>query len=44
MNDTNSQPAASNDEAEIRKLIEQWAKAVREGNTAGIRTDHDSEI
>jgi uncharacterized protein (TIGR02246 family) len=44
MNATKSQPAASNDEAEIRKLIEQWAKAVREENRAAIPADHDPGI
>ena len=44
MNDTKSQPVASNDEAEIHKLIEQWAKAVREENRAAIRADHDPSI
>jgi len=44
MNDTKSQLATSNDELEIRKLIEQWAKAVREENRAGIRADHDPGI
>jgi hypothetical protein len=44
MNDTKSQPAASNDESEVCKLIEQWAEAVGEGNTTGIRADHDSEM
>jgi ketosteroid isomerase-like protein len=44
MNDTKSQPVPSNDEAEIRKLIEQWAKAVREENRAAIRADHDPDI
>jgi uncharacterized protein (TIGR02246 family) len=44
MNDTKSQPATSNDELEIRKLIEQWAKAVREENRAAIRADHDPSI
>ena len=28
----------------IRALIERWAKAVRDGNRAGIRADHDAEI
>ena len=32
MNDTKPPPATSNDELEIRKLIEPWAKAVREEN------------
>ena len=36
-----SQLATSNDEADIRALIERWAKAVREENRAGIRADHD---
>jgi uncharacterized protein (TIGR02246 family) len=44
MNDTKSQLATSNDELEIRKLIEQWAKAVREENRAAIRADHDPNI
>jgi ketosteroid isomerase-like protein len=44
MNDAKSQPATSNDELEIRKLIEQWAKAVREENRAAIRADHDPNI
>jgi uncharacterized protein (TIGR02246 family) len=33
-----------NDQAQIRALIERWAKAVREENRAAIRADHDSEI
>ena len=44
MNDAKSQPATSNDELEIRKLIEQWAKAVREENRAAIRADHAPNI
>ena len=44
MKDTKSQPATSNDELEIRKLIEQWAKAVREENRAAIGADHDASI
>jgi uncharacterized protein (TIGR02246 family) len=35
---------SSEDEAEIRVLIEKWAKAVRDENWAGIRADHDPEI
>jgi ketosteroid isomerase-like protein len=31
-------------EAQIRALIERWAKAVREENRAAIRADHDSNI
>jgi uncharacterized protein (TIGR02246 family) len=33
-----------NNEAQIRALIERWAKAVREENRATIRMDHDSDI
>ena len=44
MNDTKSQPAASHNEAEIRTLIERWAKAVREEDRAAIRADHDPGI
>jgi ketosteroid isomerase-like protein len=33
-----------NDEAQIRALIERWAKAVREENRAAIRMDHDPGI
>jgi uncharacterized protein (TIGR02246 family) len=33
-----------NNEAQIRMLIERWAKAVREENRAAIRMDHDSDI
>src|SRR5256885_8198869 len=39
-----SQPALSNDEAEIRNLIDQWAKAVREEDRAAIRANHDLGI
>jgi len=34
----------SEDEKEIRELIERWAKAVREENRPAIRADHDSEM
>jgi uncharacterized protein (TIGR02246 family) len=34
----------SSDEADIRNLIEGWAKAVRNEDRAGIRADHDSEL
>jgi uncharacterized protein (TIGR02246 family) len=44
MNASNSQLTASIDEAEIRTLIERWAKAVREENRAAIRADHDPGI
>lgn len=33
-----------NDEAEIRKLIENWAEAVRTKNLDGIMAHHSSEI
>lgn len=39
-----SQEVSSNDEEDIRSLIERWAKAVREQDIAGIRADHDSEV
>src|SRR6266516_7716660 len=42
-NHTQQEPA-SQDEMDIRALIERWAKAVREENRAGIRADHDSEM
>jgi hypothetical protein len=42
VNDIKSQAAASNDEAEIRTLIERWARAVREENRAAIHADHDA--
>jgi uncharacterized protein (TIGR02246 family) len=38
------QETSSQDEIDIRALIERWAKAVREENKAGIRVDHDSEM
>jgi uncharacterized protein (TIGR02246 family) len=44
VSNTRMQPLASNDEAEIRDLIERWAKAVREENRAAIQADHDSGI
>ena len=43
MNDK-SQPAHTHDEGEIRKLIDRWAKAVREEDRAAIRADHDPGI
>jgi uncharacterized protein (TIGR02246 family) len=42
--DQNVEEMPSQDEREIRALIDQWAKAVRNGNRDGIRADHDSEI
>jgi ketosteroid isomerase-like protein len=44
MNDTKLHSAVSNDEAAIRRIIEQWAKAVREENRPAIRADHDPGI
>jgi ketosteroid isomerase-like protein len=34
----------ASDEAEIRGLIDRWAKAVREENREGIRADHDPNM
>jgi len=34
----------SKDETDIQKLIELWAKAVRDGDRTGIRKDHVSDI
>jgi uncharacterized protein (TIGR02246 family) len=44
MTTAKSQPGTSKDEAEIRNLIEGWAKAVREEDRAAIRADHDPGI
>jgi len=33
-----------NDENEIRRLVEEWAKAVRERNLDGILAHHSSDI
>ena len=41
---TGQQERSSQDVMEIQALIEKWAKAVREENREGIRTDHDSEM
>ena len=38
------QSPASNDEREIRALIQRWSKAVRDQNMDGIRADHDPDI
>ena len=37
-------PRHATDEAQIRALIEQWSKAVRDENRAAIRADHDADI
>jgi uncharacterized protein (TIGR02246 family) len=39
-----SPSAPSKDEAEIRALIERWARAVREEDRTAIRMDHDPDI
>ena len=39
-----TQGVLSKDELDIRKLIELWAKAVRDGDRTGIRTDHVPDI
>lgn len=44
MTNQGQQEPTSQDEMDIRALIDRWAKAVREENRAGIRADHDSEI
>jgi ketosteroid isomerase-like protein len=38
------QEAWSQDEMDIRALIEGWARTVREENREGIRADHDPEM
>jgi ketosteroid isomerase-like protein len=35
---------AEHDHIRIEALIRRWAKAVREGNRAGIRADHDTDV
>jgi uncharacterized protein (TIGR02246 family) len=37
-------PSVSNDEIEIRALIDRWAAAVRNEDRTGIRADHDADI
>ena len=37
-------PQHATDEAQIRALIEQWSKAVRDENRAAIRAGHDTDI
>jgi uncharacterized protein (TIGR02246 family) len=39
-----AQGVLSKDEVDIRKLIERWAKAVRDGDWTGIRQDHAPDI
>jgi ketosteroid isomerase-like protein len=44
MTTKSAQQPASQDEMDIRALIERWASAVREENRAGILADHDPEM
>jgi uncharacterized protein (TIGR02246 family) len=44
MENTKLHSGVSQDEAEIRGLIERWAKAVRDEDRAGIQADHDDAI
>ena len=37
-------PYPSEDEMDVKALIDRWAKAVREGDMARVRADHDSEM
>jgi uncharacterized protein (TIGR02246 family) len=37
-------PQHATDEAQIRALIEQWSKAVRDEDRTAIRADHDADI
>jgi ketosteroid isomerase-like protein len=34
----------TDDGMDVKALIDRWAKAVREGDKAGVRADHDSEM
>jgi len=44
MTSDNARKLASQNEIEIRALIERWAKAVRDEDRAAIGADHDSGI
>lgn len=44
MAESAAQSVISKNEAEIRALIDRWAKAVREEDRAAIRADHDAGI
>jgi ketosteroid isomerase-like protein len=37
-------PGDTNDEAEVRQLVEEWAGAVRRRDLAGILRNHSSDI
>ncbi len=39
-----SENSNANDEAEIRELIENWAKATREGNNDAVLSNHASDV
>ncbi len=41
---TTNRNSPESDEAEIRDLIEQWSRAVRDENLDQIRADHDPDI
>jgi uncharacterized protein (TIGR02246 family) len=38
------QPSSSDDQIQIRALIDRWAKAVRDEDRPAIRADHDPEM
>ena len=44
MSKNKAQGVLSKDEVDIRKLIERWANAVRDGDRTGICTDHVPDI
>jgi ketosteroid isomerase-like protein len=44
MTKNKAQGVLSKDEVDIQRLIERWAKAVRDGNRTGIRKDHVPDI
>ena len=44
MTDDTARTGATGDEAQIRNLIECWARAVHEGDLAGVLADHAEDI
>jgi uncharacterized protein (TIGR02246 family) len=44
MTDDTVRAGATDDEAQIRDLIERWARAVHEGDLAGVLADHAEDI
>src|SRR5580698_8929714 len=44
MTENSRHKLVSDDEAEIRALIERWAEAVRNGDRAAIRAHHDDDM